>query len=118
MKSLYAREIKAECHPEVKKLLWFVFAGSRGGIKRIKIVLLLREKPINLHQISKEMRIDYKAAQHHIKVLEKNNIITRPSESYGVTYFLSSLLESNIIVFDEIVTKLKESIKEFSSDAI
>jgi DNA-binding transcriptional ArsR family regulator len=117
MKSLYATEIKAEAHQEVKHLLWFVFAGTRGGISRIKIVSLIKDRPINTNQLSREIGIDYKAIQHHIKVLEKNNLITDIGERYGKTFFLSSLLESNIKVLDEIITKLKKSIKKFSGDA-
>ena len=112
MKSLYVTEIKAESHPEIERLLWFVFAGTRGGISRIKIVSLIKDRPVNTNQLSREIGIDYKAIQHHIKVLEKNNLITDIGERYGKKYFLSPLLESNIEVFDEIITKMKESVKE------
>ncbi len=112
MKSLYATEIKADAHPEVKQLLWFVFAGTKGGIARIKITLILKDNPSNANKLSRELGLDYKAIRHHLKVLEKNNLVTKLGENYGTTYFLSSLLESNIVVYDEIITKMKESVKE------
>ena len=95
--------------PHVKRLLWFVFAGSRGGINRLKIVLKIKENPLNTNQLAKEMGLDYKAIQHHIKVLEKNNIITKVGEKYGVTYFVSPFLEVNMESFDELVGKLDKS---------
>ena len=95
--------------PSSKRLLWFLFAGSRGGLNRIKIVSILKEKPLNANQLSKELGLDYKAIQHHIRVLEKNNIITKAGEKYGVTYFISTFLEVNMEAFDEIVQKLGKS---------
>jgi predicted transcriptional regulator len=95
--------------PSSKRLLWFLFAGSRGGLNRIKIVSILKETPLNANQLSKELGLDYKAIQHHIRVLEKNNIITKAGEKYGVTYFISTFLEVNMESFDEIVQKLGKS---------
>ena len=95
--------------PYTKRLLWFVFTGSRGGLNRIKLVLALKEKPLNANQLAKELKLDYKAIQHHIRVLEKNNIISRAGEKYGVTYFISPLLEVNMETFDDIVRKLEKS---------
>lgn len=95
--------------PQTKRLFWFLFAGSRGGINRIKLVSILKEKPLNANQLAKEMGLDYKAIKHHIKVLEKNNIVTKAGEKYGVTYFISPFLEVNMESFDEIVQKLEKS---------
>ncbi len=95
--------------PHAKRLLWFVFAGSRGGINRLKIVSKIKETPLNTNQLAKEIGLDYKAIQHHIKVLEKNNIITKIGEKYGVTYFVSPFLEANMESFDELVEKLDKS---------
>ena len=95
--------------PHTKRLLWFLFAGSRGGMNRLKLVSILRENPLNANQLAKELGLDYKAIQHHIRVLEKNNIITKAGEKYGVTYFISQFLEVNMETFDEIVQKLEKS---------
>ena len=95
--------------PDAKRLLWFVFAASRGGLNRLKIISKLRENPYNTNQLAKEMGLDYKAIQHHIRVLEKNNMITKAGEKYGVTYFISTFLEVNMETFDEIERKLDKS---------
>jgi predicted transcriptional regulator len=95
--------------PYAKRLLWFVFAGSRGGLNRLRLVSILKEKPLNANQLAKELGLDYKAIQHHIGVLEKNNIITRLGEKYNVTFFVSSFLEVNMDSFNEITEKLEKS---------
>lgn len=95
--------------PYAKRLLWFVFMGSRGGLNRIRIVSTIRERPLNANQLAKELGLDYKAIQHHIGVLEKNNLVTRVGDKYGITYFISTFLEVNLDAFDEIVTKLEKS---------
>lgn len=95
--------------PDAKRLLWFVFAGSRGGLNRLRIISSLKEKPLNTNQLAKELDLDYKAIQHHIKVLEKNNLIAKIGEKYGVTFFISTFLEVNMETFEEIATKLDKS---------
>ena len=94
---------------DAKRLLWFVFAGSRGGLNRLKIISKLKENPFNINQLAKELGLDYKAIQHHIRVLEKNNMISKVGEKYGVTYFVSTFLEVNMETFEEIEGKLGKS---------
>ncbi|TLY01559.1 MAG: winged helix-turn-helix transcriptional regulator [Thaumarchaeota archaeon] len=88
--------------PNAKRLLWFLFVGSRGGENRIKIISLLKERPYNINQLAEVLGVDYKAIQHHIGVLEKNNMVTRAGEKYGVLYFISNYLEVNIEAFNEV----------------
>lgn len=92
--------------PNAKRLLWFVFAGSRGGENRIRLITLLKDKPYNANQLAEAMGLDYKAIQHHLDVLEKNNLVVRQGEKYGVLFFLSPYLEVNIAAFDEICNKI------------
>ena len=95
--------------PHAKRLLWFVFAGSRGGLNRLRIISAIKEKPMNTNQLANELGLDYKAIQHHIAVLEKNNLISKEGEKYGVTYFVSTFLEVNMETYDEIANKLDKS---------
>jgi DNA-binding transcriptional ArsR family regulator len=88
--------------PEAKRLLWYLFAGSRGGENRMRIIDLLKEKPHNINQLAEALGVDYKAVQHHIGVLEKNNMVTKVGEKYGVLYFISNYLEANIEAFNDI----------------
>ena len=95
--------------PESKRLMWFIFAGSRGGLTRLRIISILKKTPLNTNQLSKELGFDYKAIQHHIKVLEKNNMLAKVGEKYSIMYFISAFLESNMETFEEIEGKLDKS---------
>ena len=95
--------------PDARRLLWFVFAGSRGGLNRLKIISQLKNNPLNTNQLANQLGLDYKAIQHHIRVLEKNNLITKVGEKYGVTYFISTFLEVNMETIEEIERKLDKS---------
>lgn len=95
--------------PSARRLLWFVFTGTKGGLNRIRLISQIRDKPLNANQLAKAMNLDYKAIQHHVGVLEKNNLITRVGDKYGATFFISTFLEVNLQVFDEIVSKLEKS---------
>ncbi|MFB5615922.1 MAG: ArsR/SmtB family transcription factor, partial [Nitrosopumilus sp.] len=68
-----------------------------------------KENPFNTNQLAKELGLDYKAIQHHIRVLEKNNMISKVGEKYGVSYFISNFLEANMETFKEIEGKLDKS---------
>ena len=101
------RTIKAKTNPETKKLFWLLFAGSQGSDTRIRIMSVLRKRPRNRNQLATELDIDYKNIQHHIRVLEGNNLVKKIGNAYGVTYYVSALFENNEIVFDEIVARLQ-----------
>jgi len=95
--------------PNAKRLLWYLFAGSKGGNNRIKIIDLLKERPYNINQLSEALALDYKAIRHHITVLEKNNLVAKLGEKYGVLYFISNYLEVNLEAFNEIKSKTEKS---------
>ena len=97
--------------PNAKRLFWFLFAGTRGGMNRISIMELLIQQPYNINQLAEIIKIDYKAIQHHIRVLEKNNLITKSGEKYGVLYFISNYFEVNIDAFKEVKTKIMKAKK-------
>jgi DNA-binding transcriptional ArsR family regulator len=92
--------------PEAKRLLWYLFAGSRGGENRIRIIDLIKEQPYNINQLAEVLGVDYKAVQHHIGVLEKNNLVTKVGQKYGVLYFISNYLEANIEAFNEVMAAI------------
>jgi predicted transcriptional regulator len=93
--------------PDIIRLLWFLFAGTRGGDNRIKILDLLIKKPLNINKISEDLQLDYKTIQHHIRILEKNNLVTKVGDKYGILYFISNYMEKNIDSYYSIKNKLK-----------
>ena len=95
--------------PAARRLLWYLFAGSKGGENRIKIINLLQDTPLNINRMAEVLNLDYKAVQHHVDVLRKNNLVSRMGEKYGIMYFVSNYLESNMDTFKEIVNKINKS---------
>ena len=91
---------------ETRKLLFYLFTSTRGGFTRLRIIMLLLERPLNTHQLSQELDLDYKAVQHHMKVLEKNNMVAKLGDKYGAIFHLSNFLEINIRSLDEAIDKL------------
>ena len=107
MQTLKARTIEAKSHLQTKKLFWLLFVGSRGSDTRIRIMLVLRKRPSNRNQLATELGIDYKNIQHHIKILEENNLVKKIGNQYGMIYCVSTFFENSEAVFDEIVDRLE-----------
>ena len=83
--------------PNAKRLLWYLFGGSKGAQNRIRIIEVLRERPSNINQLSQSSSAwIIRVWQHHISVLEKNNLVTKAGEKYGVLYFISDYLQHNL----------------------
>jgi len=107
MQTLQVRTIKTKSHLQTKIVFWFLFAGSRGPANRIRIMSTLRKRPSNKNQLAKELGTDYKNIQHHIKILEGNNLVKKIGNHYGMKYYVSTLFENSEAVFDEIVDRLQ-----------
>jgi DNA-binding transcriptional ArsR family regulator len=90
----------------LKYLLGWLIAGTRGGLTRSRIIGALREAPKNANQLANLLKMDYRTIRHHLKVLQKNRIITSAGEGYGTTYFLSMAMEENYALFEEIVDRI------------
>ena len=93
---------------QTRKLLLYLFTSTRGGFTRMRIIILLLDQSYNTHQLAKELGIDYKAVQHHMRVLEKNNMVSKIGEKYGAIFHLSNLLEANLAALDEAIYKLHQ----------
>jgi len=95
----------------VKRLLWWLLAGSAGGINRGRILDELFKQPHNANDLANVLSLDYKTVRHHLSVLEKNNLITFTGSGYGQMYFPSDLLETNSNIFYEIWGKIGKNKK-------
>src|SRR5207245_197203 len=70
------------------RLLWWWFVGTRGGPTRARIVMALKEEPLNAKQLADFLDINYKTVRHHLKVLSDHNLL----ESFGYKYGKTSSL--------------------------
>ena len=101
MKDMYLRSLR--------QYLWHLLAGTKGGMTRIDIINLIRDRPYNANQLRRELDLDYKTVQHHLRIMLKRNIITTQDEkSYGSMYFLSPMIEENMGMLEEILGKIGE----------
>ena len=91
----------------LRQLLWYLLAGTRGGTNRARIIEALRDRPSNAHQLSEALNLDYRTIRHHLELLVKNGLLTRPAGgAYASPYFLSQFLEANFPVYEAIRDKM------------
>lgn len=91
----------------MKRLLWWLLAGSRGGENRGRIILALRDMPRNAHQLSEALGLDYKTVRHHLKILQDNGTVAASGpDQYGAVYLLTPAMEQAMPVFDEIWARI------------
>ena len=89
----------------MRRVLWWLIGGSRGGRNRLRIILALHDTPMNANQLSEELDLDYKTVRHHLELLCENDVLTTMGEGYGMTYFLTKEMEENFDVLEEVSRK-------------
>ena len=89
----------------MRKVLWWLIGGSRGGRNRVRIIRALHDKPMNANQLATSLDLDYKTIRHHLAKLEENDVVTSMGDEYGKTYFLTDRMERNLDVLDEVATQ-------------
>jgi predicted transcriptional regulator len=94
---------------DLRRLLWYLLGGTRGGESRARIIRALKERPSNLNQLATRLGVQYRLIQHHIEVLKRNSLVTAAGEHYGQTYFLNPWLDSHYEIFEQIAARLKLS---------
>jgi DNA-binding transcriptional ArsR family regulator len=97
---------------ELKRLLWYVLGGSRGGENRARIINELRKRPMNMNQLAEKLSVDYRTITHHVNILASNSLVVSQGERYGAMYFLSPRLEAGLEIFVEICSALRIELKD------
>jgi len=77
-------------------------AGTRGGAVRKKILKTLEEKPQNINELSKRLSLDYKSVQHHMRVMERIQLVSSRKKKYGNEYEISPLMKAYKHIFKEL----------------
>lgn len=93
--------------PLSKQLMKWLIAISKGGLTRARIILLLRQNPMNVQQLSEKMEMHYTTIQHHVEMLAKHGFLVSSGEKYGKAFFLSQDLEDEWNEFEKIVQRIK-----------
>jgi len=92
--------------PRFKMILWFIIAGTKGGVNRAKILNLIKDTPMNANKIATVLNLDHKTIVHHVKILSKNELVVKAEKDYGAEYQLSQIMKDNHIVLEEIMQKI------------
>jgi DNA-binding transcriptional ArsR family regulator len=100
--------VRAWGGPVLDKRLWFLLAGTRGGINRARILQSLHDLPLNANDLASRLHLDYKTVRHHLDVLRENDcVMTLGNEGYGLLYTLSPRLQNHFNDFEEIWRRLE-----------
>ncbi len=94
---------------KTKRLIWWLLAGSRGGVNRARIILTLHDMPSNANQLAEHLNLDYKTIRHHLDILVKHEAIVPQGEGYGIVYFVSDDIEANFEDFRQIWVRIRSS---------
>ena len=73
----------------LRRVLWHLLGGTRGGPLRIRILQLLRDRPYNTNQVASLLTIDYKTAQHHLRVLRRSGFVQARASGKLERYFVA-----------------------------
>jgi predicted transcriptional regulator len=87
-------------------ILWSIIAGTRGGINRAKILNLVKDTPMNANKIAIVLNLDHKTVIHHVKILAKNELVTKAEKDYGAEYQLTQIMKENQSALEEIMLKI------------
>ncbi len=97
---------------KLKRVLWHLLGGTRGGPLRIRILVALQDRPLNTNQLAARLAIDYKTAQHHLRVLTENRIVSPTGDGYGAAFLFTRDMEESLAEFEAIARKLAPSLAE------
>ena len=86
----------------MKKKLYKIFVGSRGGETRMRIVEELFMKPRNANELAKDLALDYSTVRHSLAVMKRDSLVfggTGYAGKYHITpEFLALLKEYDILI--------------------
>lgn len=91
----------------VERILWWLFAGSAGADTRRRVLRAIRQEPRNAQQLAEALEVDYTTVRHHLRVMEKNGLVTTTGDRYGKLYFLSNAMESHWATFEAIAARTR-----------
>jgi len=84
-------------------VLWYVFASTRGGENRARLLRAIDEQPRNANKLAEVLDLDYTTIRHHLDVLEENNIVTASGDEYGAVYLPTEQCRANWETVEEVL---------------
>lgn len=90
----------------MEKALWYLFAGSRGGTNRVRIVRELDDRPRNANELAELLDVDYNTVTHHLDMLEDHDVVEPGGSDYGQLYFITDRFERHRETFEDILEEV------------
>jgi len=87
----------------MEDVLWYLFASSRGGETRARIVREIETRPQNANQLAETLDLDYTTVRHHLDVLMEDNVVRKSGDGYGDIYRLSEQTKHHWDTVEEIL---------------
>ncbi|TYL39269.1 ArsR family transcriptional regulator [Natronococcus pandeyae] len=91
----------------MKKALWYLIAGTRGGKNRARIIRALDDRPRNANQLADELDVKYNTVRYHLDMLSDHDVVEEGDQEYGKLYFLTDQFEHHRDDFESIIDKVE-----------
>jgi DNA-binding transcriptional ArsR family regulator len=91
----------------MEKVLWYLFAGTRGGVNRARVIEALRDRPRNANQLADHLDLDYNTVRYHLDMLTDHDVLEASGEEYGKIYLPTDRFEHHKETFDRITDELE-----------
>ena len=59
----------------MRKVLWWLIGGARGGKNRFRIIRTIKHEPMNANQLAPTLALDYKTIRHPLDLLIENDTV-------------------------------------------
>ena len=112
------KKLETKCPSKTKQLFWDLFCKYNVTTSRTKIMKVVRTNYLNAYRLSQEVGLDHKAVLHHLRILEKNNLVVKMGPRYGGKFSPTLLFQQYDTLFDEILLKLEDVLRYSSSNKI
>ncbi len=91
----------------MRKVLWYLLAGTRGGRTRVRIIRALDDRPRNANQLAGELDLEYNTVRYHLDLLGDHDVVEAGGQDYGQLYFLTDRFEGHRDAFEDITDRLE-----------
>ncbi|MFB6361174.1 MAG: ArsR/SmtB family transcription factor [Halobacteriales archaeon] len=91
----------------MEKVLWYLLAGTRGGVNRARVIEALRDRPRNANQLADHLDLDYNTVRYHLDMLTDHDVLEASGEEYGKIYLPTDRFEHHEETFDRITDELE-----------
>lgn len=92
----------------MEAVLWQVLAGTRGGPNRARPLRAVDDRPRNANQLAEALDLGYKTIEHHLEVLEENDVVRSTDQQYGAVWLPSDRARDNWNTVERILDQLDE----------